>query len=329
MILRLIILVQIFAFGRVNAICQPCNIDANEVYYLKQDLLNLREKPNVNSKVIKVLRIKTASLEILNEDSIFKDYILVKAKIDSFNVKTGEEIHLGEYTGWVNFNLVDFSSDSYSFITGGEDENLRIDELLNKQEALKSVGSCKYNPSELSYCYCKKGIYSFENNEFLEAIEFFNKSINVSTINSIEYRLMAYFYRGKSKLNLNDYYGAKSDFERVYSCKSRYNNRLVYDWSSKYSKNSFIRVGYNYPSIVKEEVYLNMAICKMRLKNYSEALIDLNSIIERNSKFGYSFYLRAYVYKALNKKKLACLDASKAGELGIKEAYDFISEFCQ
>jgi tetratricopeptide (TPR) repeat protein len=245
MIFRLLILIQILTFVRVTAIGQPCNIDAEEVYYLKHDLLNLREKPNVNSKVIKVLRIKTASLEIINEDSIVKDYILVKAKIDSINVKTGEEIHLGEFIGWVNFNLVDFSSDSYSFITGGEDENLKIDELLNKQEALKAVRSCKYNPSELSYCYCKKGIYSFENNEFAEAIEFFNKSITVSTINSTEYKLLAYFYRGKSKLNLNDFYGAKSDFEKVYGCKTKYNNRLVYDWSSKYSESLYKIIGFN------------------------------------------------------------------------------------
>ena len=41
-----------------------------------------------------------------------------------------------------------------------------------------------------------------------------------------------------------------------------------------------------------------------------------------------AFINRGHSKKLLNDKKGACLDYSKAGELGYEQAYDFIKEYC-
>ena len=77
------------------------------------------------------------------------------------------------------------------------------------------------------------------------------------------------------------------------------------------------------------EDYIKKGIEKYIHKYYSEALQDFNNAIKLNPKFTDALVLRADTKYKLGNKEGACLDWSKAGELGDTEAYDMIKKNCK
>lgn len=313
---------------------QTCIPKEGERYYLKIKTLNLREHPNKNSRIIKVLNEKKYSLIILSSDSIRNNYIFVKAIIDSTNNETKENYILEELFGWVSYDLVDWESDSWQFmIYSGlpeeSEEVSEVEEIIDEEKFLRNGQSCKHNPSRLAYANWQYGRILFWQKKYLEAIEVLNDAIEVSTNNSVGYKLVSYYFRGLCKYNLDDNYGAISDFSKLIGQKNKYNSVFVCDWAFKY-KNDYLKMeGVTCPIVDREELYSYLAICKSRLKNYDGALKDIQVMLTNNIKSGNAYYLRAQLNYNMKRYKSACIDASKAGELGINEAYEFISQYCK
>ena len=63
--------------------------------------------------------------------------------------------------------------------------------------------------------------------------------------------------------------------------------------------------------------------------NYTAAIQDYNKAIELNPDYANAYYNRGLAKYKLGDKDGSCLDWSKAGELGLSQAYDAIKEFCQ
>ncbi len=56
---------------------------------------------------------------------------------------------------------------------------------------------------------------------------------------------------------------------------------------------------------------------------------DYNKLIEINPKFGEAYYGRGLAnLLGLGEKDSGCLDLSKAGEMGVNAAYQYIKEYC-
>ncbi len=75
------------------------------------------------------------------------------------------------------------------------------------------------------------------------------------------------------------------------------------------------------------EVYYNRGIAKARLERYRLAVADFSNAIEINPDFSKAYIGRG-IAKLDNDKTGACVDWSKAGELGYVDAYDLIAEYC-
>jgi Flp pilus assembly protein TadD len=56
---------------------------------------------------------------------------------------------------------------------------------------------------------------------------------------------------------------------------------------------------------------------------------DLNKAIELNPEDQTAYYNRGFAKLELGDMKGACFDWRKAGELGVKEAYISLKEFCE
>lgn len=118
---------------------------------------------------------------------------------------------------------------------------------------------------------------------------------------------LSYSGRAGCKSNLSDYRGALADYEialKSFNVKdNQYYNLL------------------NYRTYTKSE-----------LKKYDEAILDATSVIlssaDKDIKC-YAYFLRAFAKHDLKNKAGACLDWSKAGELGEERAYLAIKEFCK
>lgn len=180
--------------------------------------------------------------------------------------------------------------------------------------------------------------------------EYYKEEISKYTkiIESEPRNARAYLNRANSKEELKDYVGAISDYTKVIELESVYESEINKGW---YIKGQLINSAYN-----------NRGTVKYLLKDYTGAIADYNKVIEINPDDAITYYNRgnaksdlkdyrgaiedytktidligfpkAYLTRGLAKIKLGqkdsgCLDLSKAGELGLTEAYGVIKKFCQ
>jgi tetratricopeptide (TPR) repeat protein len=75
--------------------------------------------------------------------------------------------------------------------------------------------------------------------------------------------------------------------------------------------------------------YFNRANLKVRLKDYSGAVADYSAAIEKQPNLAEAFYNRALTLIFLGNLESACQDLSKAGELGLQQAYRVIQQYCK
>ncbi len=75
-------------------------------------------------------------------------------------------------------------------------------------------------------------------------------------------------------------------------------------------------------------VYYNRANLKTSLRKFQRAIDDYSMAIRLEPKLAEAYYNRALVLLYLKENKLACKDLSKAGELGLSDAYNIIKRYC-
>jgi tetratricopeptide (TPR) repeat protein len=74
--------------------------------------------------------------------------------------------------------------------------------------------------------------------------------------------------------------------------------------------------------------YFNRANTKVRLKDYTGAIQDYTLAIEQEPMLAEAYFNRALTLIYLNDSRSACEDLSKAGELGLEQAYKVIKQYC-
>ena len=128
----------------------------------------------------------------------------------------------------------------------------------------------------------------FEEGEFIQAIEFFDKALLIEPENP-----QIYHARGLTKKNIKDYTGAMADYDKAIYLNPKYdlayNNRAVLK-GIKLDKNGAL-VDFNLSISINPEkplYYINRAVLLIHLENYESALNDLQYI--KNN----------FDYKALN-----------------------------
>ena len=68
---------------------------------------------------------------------------------------------------------------------------------------------------------------------------------------------------------------------------------------------------------------------KLILEDYRGAIDDFNKTIDINPNYGNAYYYRGLAKIDLNQTNNGCVDLSKAGELGISDAYVSIKKYCR
>lgn len=74
--------------------------------------------------------------------------------------------------------------------------------------------------------------------------------------------------------------------------------------------------------------YYNRGNIKARMRDFEGALEDYTTAVRLEPNFAEAFYNRALTLIYLKDTKTACLDLSKAGELGVGDAYSVIKRYC-
>ena len=76
------------------------------------------------------------------------------------------------------------------------------------------------------------------------------------------------------------------------------------------------------------DLYFKRGCTKFTLKDYLGAKSDFSKAVAIDGEIGAVFYNRGMANLELGLIDQACVDWSKAGELGFAEAYDSIKEYC-
>jgi tetratricopeptide (TPR) repeat protein len=74
--------------------------------------------------------------------------------------------------------------------------------------------------------------------------------------------------------------------------------------------------------------YYNRANLLCNSNQMPEAIVDYTRAIDLHPGMGEAYYNRGLVQIFLRDTNKGCLDISKSGELGVKEAYNVIKRFC-
>ncbi len=74
--------------------------------------------------------------------------------------------------------------------------------------------------------------------------------------------------------------------------------------------------------------YYNRGFVNSQIGNYAEAVLDFTKAISTKVNFAEAIYNRGLIYLFLEDKEKGCEDLSRAGELGIRDAYRVMKRFC-
>src|SRR5690606_25091130 len=81
-------------------------------------------------------------------------------------------------------------------------------------------------------------------------------------------------------------------------------------------------------STIWTEVFFGRAFCKAQLGDYEGALLDYEKVFIHSPNDKVTHYNLGLIKIDLGKKEEGCLHLSKAGELGLSDAYKAISKYC-
>jgi tetratricopeptide (TPR) repeat protein len=173
---------------------------------------------------------------------------------------------------------------------------------------------------QVTKTYFDLGNHKFEKEDYKGAVVYYTKAIESKNEESKYNSFIvsnSYLFRGISKNYLGDYTGAVLDLTKSIS--------LLNYFTSTY--NISIKEKNDLTGMFAHSLYYR-SMAKSNKSNFNEALIDINEAIKLDEKNPTYLIIRGRIKLQLNQKTSACLDFSRAGELGADDAYNFIKENC-
>ena len=259
---------------------------------------------------------------ILNKNGLF-----VKINgFDSFMADIGSKLYSTEITPSETTNILQQRCNSRI-----EQYSKRWSELHSDSKQVKELKNLELTlemereeSNTLTYFdYFRRGNECAKNKHFEQAIEYFNKSIELNGGFAPTYndRAVSYFYLEQYENSIEDYNKA---IELNQNDSKAYNNRgLSYAYLKQYDKaiedfNKSIELHPN-----NSGAYINRSDLYNNLKRYREAIEDCNKAIELDSEKSIAYNNRGDAHTGLKQYDKAIEDYSKAIELDseLKDAY--------
>jgi tetratricopeptide (TPR) repeat protein len=203
-----------------------------------------------------------------------------------------------------------------------ETQNMSESELLR----CDSVASTTLNKANAD-TYFKKGITQFQLRRFNDALMFFNKAIEADPNN-------AFYYINRSALQseMIDFIASIENNMQVLSLdnsgvtKTVIQDQVMREYSYDDAINDLNTAAKIMPDMAY--IYYNLGNLRCLSNAYPEAIGNYTYAIQLYPYFGEAFYNRGLVHIYLHETEKGCLDVSKAGELGIDDAYSVIRKYC-
>jgi tetratricopeptide (TPR) repeat protein len=178
---------------------------------------------------------------------------------------------------------------------------------------------------------------NFNTQNYAEAIEYYDEAIKLDSK-----FVDAYFYRGYSKMLINDLKGAIADYDKAIELKPDFTDAFIFRAQIKSQLNDSIGAFSDYDQAVKlydqviklkpdsANAFTDRGFAKWKSNDWKGAMQDFDFAIKLDPKNAQNYCLRGQI--KLSKPKLnkeACSDFLKAKELGDKQAVGLLEEFCK
>ncbi len=305
------------------------NIIASKNYYIAEKLI----KEKTNSKFNNSKKQFASYQSIINERTKrfntdynskekYEDNLRGNIQNNSYQLSIQNNYDISYYSQ--NFTILDsknfhllieqfnHKNNSKFVITNKETSLAESQEKYHLKEIETLSESINKKPNNHSF-YFKRGIhYSLLKNYEL-AINDFNSSIK----NDSNF-LLAYFTRANTLYKLYNYM-LSLDIKPVYkndNSKQNYIKLIQQD----YDKILELVPNFHFAFLNKGNIYFQE-------KDYQNAIVYYTSAINTNSYFGDAYFNRGISYLIINETNKGLQDLSKAGELGVHQAYSLIKQF--
>jgi tetratricopeptide (TPR) repeat protein len=154
----------------------------------------------------------------------------------------------------------------------------------------------RYEVSETSVLYSSIANAKLKTGDFAGAIHDLTKAIDLNPENA-----RIYFHRGNAKMEVGDYRGALNDFIKATEIISAYT-----------------------------EAHFQAGNAYFQLRNYDQAIEKYTTALSLNAQHAEAYFERGKILiNHRNNIDNGCLDLSRAGELGISDAYNLIRLYCR
>lgn len=170
-------------------------------------------------------------------------------------------------------------------------------------EAIKILDQAIEEHPDIHNLHYLRASAKFESGDLIGAMPDYTKVIQLHPRH-----VWALTDRGKLKYRLRDLRGAVNDF-----------NMAIEIISESGRDNSFIKI---------DDIYYQRGLSHSGLSNHNQAIADFSMAIDLNPEFSAAIYGRGIATHHKGDLESACLDFSRAGELGYSLAYDTIRAYC-
>lgn len=193
------------------------------------------------------------------------------------------------------------------------------------------------NPERKSVSLFVKGILESDEKQFSTAMDDYGKAISAAEdAGDAENPLLALMYmnRGVLQADMIDFISSMQHNVQVLTLDNRGSTTTArvqeqstssYDYSEAIG--DMIKASMIYPDY--PYIYFNLGNLFTLSSEHTEAIDNYTRAIELYPYFGDAFFNRGLVLIYLKDKEKGCIDLSKAGELGIDDAYSVINKYCK
>ncbi|MDR0295845.1 MAG: tetratricopeptide repeat protein [Prevotellaceae bacterium] len=190
-----------------------------------------------------------------------------------------------------------------------------------------SIATARLADKPTATAYFEKGITQFQLSQFNNALNYFNKAIETDPNN-------AFYYINRSALRseMIDFIASIENNAQILALDDTGITKTVVQEQTVKS--------YNYDDAINDlntaarimpdfaYIYYNLGNLRCLSNVYPEAISNYTYAIHLYPYFGEAYYNRGLIHIYLRETEKGCLDISKAGELGIEEAYGVIKKYC-
>lgn len=253
-----------------------------------------------------------------------------------FNVSAGNKIKMALERRYENKNLEDFAASvaipvEFNSRKKGASVNLasienKITREINSVRADDVIGSQPVQ-NELGKLYFAKAIIDGEDNRYNSALENYNKAITCEPEQT-------YYYinRGALQAEMIDFISSMENNVQILTldnsgaarARVKEKNAINYDYTP--AIHDMTKAANLMPDL--PYVYYNLGNLYCLSSDLPESINQYTKALELYPAMGEAYFNRGLVLIYLKDREKGCIDLSKAGELGVDDAYSVIKKYC-